>query len=385
MHFGRCGGCSLLTTPIAEQLRRKADRVQGLLARHLGAVQVEYEVPLLTPRRDRTRILYPIQPDRRRRLTMGIYARGSHDVVEIQECMIQERALTLLGKRVLAILRDQALEPYDEATGKGFVRAFSARIAPGTGELLLGLVTTAGAVPQPEALISQLRAAAHGLRDQQGRVLAPVGIVRNRNDAPGNALLGRESETLWGRDHLLDRAAGLTFRISFASFAQSHRDAEAVLYAPAFALLGPLDGLRIVDGYGGGGAFGLRAARYGARSVVIRESSPSACRDAAANIAANALPQVQVSEGPFATYEPAGATDLLIVDPPRAGLMADGAAAALRIGAPQLLHVACSAEALARDLDRLGAGGYRVGRCRLADLFPHTEHVEVLTLLQKQV
>lgn len=384
MHFGRCGGCSLLTTPIAAQLRLKADRVHGLLARHLGALPVEYEVPPLAPRRDRTRILYPIQPDRQRRLTMGIYARGSHQVVEIQECMIQERALTLLGTRVLAILREQGFEPYDEATGRGFMRAFSARIAPGTGELLLGLVTTGGAVPRPEALISQLRAAAHGLRDQQGRVLEPVGIVRNQNDAPGNALLGRESETLWGRDHLLDRASGLTFRISFASFAQNHRDADAVLYEPAFAWLGPLAGLRIVDGYGGGGAFGLRAARRGAASVVIRESSPASCRDAEYNIATNALPQVRVSEGPFATLEPEGATDLLIVDPPRAGLMAEGAAAALRIGAPLLLHVACSATALARDLDRLCAGGYRVVRCRLADLFPHTEHVEVLTLLQQQ-
>ena len=91
---------------------------------------------------------------------------------------------------------------------------------------------------------------------------------------------------------------------------------------------------------------------------------------------------VHVESAPFPEAELPQRPDIMVVDPPRAGLMAEGVAAVLGSRPRRLLHVACSAKALARDLEALTAGGYRLRAVHLADLFPHTEHVEVLALLE---
>ncbi len=151
----------------------------------------------------------------------------------------------------------------------------------------------------------------------------------------------------------------------------------------ALAMLGDVAGLRVVDGYGGVGTFGLRLLRGGASHVTIVESSPSSCADARANVADNGFGErAEVREEAFGAA-PLPACDLLVADPPRAGLMAQGAAAILQAAPPRVLLVSCALEALARDLAALAAG-YRVAQVRLCDLFPHTEHVETLTLLERR-
>jgi 23S rRNA (uracil1939-C5)-methyltransferase len=187
---------------------------------------------------------------------------------------------------------------------------------------------------------------------------------------------------LLGRDHVVDRAGGLRFRISFGSFYQVNRHADRLLYEPAMRMLGDVRGCRAVDGYGGVGTFGLRLWAAGAASVAIVEANPVACHDAAASAAASGAENVTVVEAPFAAAPPAGPADVLVVDPPRAGLLEGGCARVLELAAPRVLYVACSTAALRRDLDRLvGAGRYRVAALHVADLFPHTEHVETLCLL----
>ena len=382
-HFGSCGGCTALDVPMPVQIARKRDFVRNLLARTLRGVVVEHEEPPVARLFARTKILYPVQPDPEKRLRAGIYARQSHAIVEIEECAIQDPALTEFAKRVLAVLRASTIEPYDEATQKGFLRAFHVRLAPGTGEMLLGLVTKGGVFPLAGELARELAAAATGLKEADDGPVKLVGIVRNINDTSGNALLGPRTVPLLGRDHIVDRAGKLTFRISFQSFAQTHRAADKLLYEQATAMLGDVEGARIVDGYGGIGAFGIRLAVLGARSVDIVESAKSSCADAEYNARKNHLPYVRVVATPFAEFRTQERCDVLLVDPPRAGLLPEGARAALLLRAPRILHVACSPVALAKDLQRLIEGGYKVVRCRLVDLFPFTEHVEVLTLLER--
>ena len=151
---------------------------------------------------------------------------------------------------------------------------------------------------------------------------------------------------------------------------------------PALAMLGCVNGLRIVDGYGGVGAFALRLLRAGAAHAIIVESSGTACEDARQNLRANGFSNGEVREQPFGS-EPLPACDLLVVDPPRAGLMAAGTAAVLAAAPPRVLLVSCALESLARDLAALDRG-YRVVELRLCDLFPHTEHIEALTLLERR-
>lgn len=314
---------------------------------------------------------------------LGIYRTGTHEIEEIADCRIQHKALTALAVRAGDVMRSLNLPVYDETTHRGFVRAFRARVMPGSNELLVGVVTTRADFSERERLGKELWAAASGLRDEQGRPLHLKGVVLNVNDTPGNVLLGPVTKALRGDSFQTDRAAGLSFRVSFASFYQQNRHADAILFRPAIALLGDVHGMRIVDGYGGVGAFGLRLLRAGALHVTIVESSTNACADARANVQANALAErAEVREEAFGSA-PLPPCDLMVLDPPRAGLQAAGVAAVLAASPPRALLVSCSLESLARDLAMLTAR-YRVAALRLCDLFPHTEHVEAVTLLERR-
>lgn len=381
-HFGRCGGCSALDVPIQHQLERKLASLRHAVGAWLGAVEPECPLPPRPPRHDRAQMLYPVQPHPREGLVMGIYRTGTHVVEPIRDCRIQMKALTTWGDLVQQSCRELAVPPYDEATGRGQLRAIRARVVPGSRELLVGMIATRAAFGQRDALASAMWEAGDALKDEQGRRLPLVGVVLNVNDQRGNVLLGPSTTALLGRDHQIDIVGKLRFRVSFASFYQQNRHADAILYRPALAMLGDVGGLTVVDGYGGVGTFGLRLRAAGASRVTIVESAPSSVADARHNVAANDLGAVDVVAAPFEQAEFA-TPDVLVVDPPRSGLQQPGAARVLATGAARVLLVSCALPSLARDLALLDAG-YRVVAMRLCDLFPHTEHMEILTMLERR-
>lgn len=380
-HFGKCGGCSALDVPIQQQLQQKADAARELLGPHLKDVEVEVTPPPRTPRHDRTAILYPVQP-RRRGVALGIYQRGSHKVEPIRDCRIQHKSLTNFGQLAGEVLRHHAIPAYDEKSGGGVLRAIRARVMPGSNELLIGAVATTSKFAKRDAMVRDLADSARHLRDDQGRALKLVGVVLNINDQPGNAVLGDRTLPLEGQAWQHDQVGGLRVRVSFQSFYQLHRHADAILFRPALAMLDDVRGQRIVDGYGGVGTFALRLLRDGAAQMTVIESSPSSCEDARHNLQANGFGRAKVLEQPFGAA-PLPACDTLIVDPPRAGLMASGAAAVAASEASRVLLISCSLRSLAKDLSMLSAT-HRVARFRLCDLFPHTEHVEAVTLLERR-
>ena len=380
-HFGRCGGCSLLDVPIATQLANKQARAAALLAEHLDGRAPEISLPPRPPRHDRISILYPVQP-RGRGKALGIYRAGTHQVEAIHDCRIQHKALTRFGVRAGEVLARSPVPAYDETNGTGVLRAVRARVMPGTGELLVGAVATTSRFAHRDALIAALADAASDLRDDQGRPLQLVGTLLNVNERPGNALLGDKTIALFGQPWQHDRVGDLALRVHFESFYQQHRHTEAVLFRPALELLGDVAGLHIVDGYGGVGTFALRLLRAGAAHVTLIESAPTAAADARWNLAENGFDErSEVRAQPFG-QSPLPACDLVVADPPRKGLGADGADAILAAAPPRVLLVSCALEALQRDLDAL-ATAYRVTALRLCDLFPHTEHIEALTLLER--
>ncbi len=379
-HFGTCGGCSLLDQPIAWQLHDKVAAAERLLAPYLGGLPLQCDVPERSPRHFRTRLLYPVRADRDGLPIVGIYEFRSHHVVRIDECRTQDVWLTELGKRMETVLRQLELEPYVPVRGTGQVKAIQARLAGGSGEVVAGIVTRPGAFPKGQEFASMVMAAA-GQLDVGRWPRQLVGVVHGISDRDDEFLLGDRHLPLRGRDHVVDRRDDLTFRVSAGSFYQVHAGAHALLYRPALAMCGDVAGKRVVDGYGGVGGFGLRLAKAGASEVVIVEDNAAACRDAEHNAKANRLDQVRVVVAPFATAKFAARPDLLVVDPPRSGLGEAGVMRLLAARPARILYVACAADSLARDLNTLTTSGYRVAAARLCDLFPHTEHVELVVRL----
>ncbi|GAB4142443.1 MAG: 23S rRNA (uracil(1939)-C(5))-methyltransferase RlmD [Planctomycetota bacterium] len=377
-HFGSCGSCSSLSTPIAEQVEEKAADVESLIGPFLGGRRLEWTIPRATPLHFRQKLLYPVVADSRGLPILGMFRRESRELVRIRECRTMDPRLVSIGSAAERILRGLRLDPLDPSTGKGRLIAFQARVFSSTGEAILGVVTAAGLFPEGAELAARLEeaAASEGLR--------PVGVVRGITKRKDGFLLGEQFVPLAGRDWAEDRADGLRFRVGLGSFYQAHRDAASVLYRPALRLCGPLSGLCVVDAYGGVGAFGLRCAKQGASRVEIIEDGASSCRDAEHNARANGLPQVRVERARFAQSAFDPGPDLMVLDPPRSGLGPDGVRRALEARPRRLLLVSCSAESMARDLEGLWSGGYRVVRARLCDMFPHTRHAEVVAVMERR-
>lgn len=394
-HFGRCGGCSFFEPDYAleaEERRRQIESVlHAGLSRNKRPLLPMARPPRLAPRCFRTRVLYPIRPARDGRLSGGLYAKGSHKIVRIESCLTQDKTLSKLAKMVLGLLRASGMSAYDERTCEGFVRALDLRLAAGSGEALLTLVTKGGLWEGSADFAESIHAQAQSLLRRGRSPFRLVGIVRSLHDEPGNRLLGRRFVPLKGREYLLDRVGRtrheLFFRVSAGSFYQSNRYAEQLLYAPVLELLGPMGGKRVVDAFAGVGCFGLRMARAGAAKVDLIEENPVAARDGAWNIEKNGLgAQVAGHHGTSAAILPVlpKAPDLLLLDPPRAGL-GDEALHAVSGLMPKLIcYVSCHPKSMARELPRLMAAGYGLDCLRFIDLFPRTVHGEVVAVLRRK-
>jgi 23S rRNA (uracil-5-)-methyltransferase RumA len=380
-HFGTCGSCSLLDQPIQWQLHDKVDACERLLAPFLGGARIASEAPARAPRHFRTRLLYPVHADRDGLPIAGMYAFRTHELVRIEQCQTIDDWLVGFGRAAEGAMRELRLTPFDRRRRRGSVLALWARLASGTGQVLAGVVTRPGVFAEGPALAAALLDAQKRVPPaRQAREL--VGVVHSISDRDEEFLLGDRHVPLRGSDHVNDRSGGLTFRISAGSFYQVHADADRLLYRPALAMCGDVRGLTVVDGYGGVGCFGLRFASAGAARVTIVEENPAACRDAGHNAASNGLANVAVVQAPFAGASLPRRADLMVLDPPRSGLQGKAMARVLAAAPQRILYVACSADSLARDLAEL-TREYRLAAARLCDLFPHTEHVEVVAMLER--
>ncbi len=374
----------MLDQPIRWQLHDKVATCDRVLRPFLGELRIECPEPTWTPRFFRTRLLFPVRADKSRLPIVGIYAFRSHDLVRIEDCQTMDRWLTSFGFAAERVLREHRVRPFEPSSGNGMVKAIWARLASSTGQVLAGVVTQPGAFePGPQIARDLQKCAAELPRADKERKL--VGVVHSISDRDDDFLLGDRHVPLLGQDHVVDRADDLTFRVSAGSFWQIHADADRLLYRPAMQMCGDVRGKRVVDGYGGVGPFGLRLAHAGAAHVTIVEEGAAACRDAEHNATRNGLSNVSVIAAPFASTPLPKDVDLVVVDPPRSGLGSKAVGRVLAAGPARVLYVSCVAESLAQDLGELCANGYRVTAIRLADLFPHTEHVELLVMLERTV
>ncbi len=414
-HFGDCGGCSLFENSYEREILLRQARARDILAGTFedwqSPVDLQHELSNRPPRHFRNRVLYPIQAHPRRGLTAGLYRRGTHELVEIESCETQDPNLTHLAQIALQLARDMEIQAWDEKSGQGFLRAFDLRVMESTGEALFTVVTTGGLWDASAEFAGQLAARARTIERPNGRhPFKLVGVLRNLNDDKGNRVLGRRYVPLLGRDYQLDRVGrplprakrdrmGVTpplwFRVSAGSFYQSHKKADPLLYRPIFDellsraaqsdLAKRIRGGRVVDAYAGVGSFALRASRAGAGRVEVIEENPRAMKDAVENFRRNGYADIasfklgRTAES-LRGLEPGPL--LLILDPPRAGLMEEGIQAVLALKPQYILYVSCHVPSLAEDTAALiDQGPWEIQTLHGADLFPRTQHLEIITLL----
>ncbi len=387
--FGTCGGCVWQGLDYAVQLAYKTRQVRESLE-HLGGLR-DFEMLPITgmadPWRYRNRADFSIgtAPEG---AVVGFRPPGRWDsVLPLSQCHLLETGLEQARTTVEAWLRDEGLPGWEPRRGEGFARHLLARSAQGGSELLLSLVTIPGELPGVARLVDRLRAAHPQL----------VGLVHAVNGGRAEISNGLESTTLWGRPYLLEKVAGLSLKVSVDAFFQTNTGMTELLYglvareitSAAASPVGNRDtaGPVIWDLYSGVGSIGLSLAGR-ARAVMGIEAIPAAVADACENARLNGIENAffvegdvakvlrEVADGARELPEVVRRPDVLIVDPPRAGLTEKTIARIGEVAAPRIVYVSCNPATMGPNVARLQDFGYRLERVTPVDMFPHTPHVE---------
>lgn len=376
----RCPGCPLAALPYPQQLEAKRRQVARALDRHLAPVPCPPVLPVRP-----SPALAGYRASAKLALTragtgvhVGIYARGSHRVVDLPGCPVHH-PLVASGVRALRSLLRQAPGLVGDGPGGGWLRyaAFQASVAEEA--LLVTVVTRSG---EGEGL---LRSLAVRLRERVPRL---TGVVWNVNPTEGNEIFGLEWRELSGRPWIRERFGPLELRASAGSFLQANRAQAAWAYRTAREWLAPDPAEDALDLYCGVGGLALTVAGT-ARRVVGVEANPRAVSDArwsAAHLgtAGASFTAGDVDDGVSTLATEGFRPGVVTLNPSRKG--ADpGTLRVLRELAPRAIaYLSCNPETLARDLAGLAGGdGYRLTRVQPVDFFPHTGHVETLALLER--
>ena len=371
-YYGRCGGCDFRHLSYREELWAKRQRVQDALTRLGGSdVEVEEILGAADPLYYRNKSQYPVSAGK-----VGFYRARTHDVVDIERCLIQKPQADAAAAALRDYMRDFAVPSYDEKTGRGLLRHLYVRTNR-RGESLVCVFANGERLPHEEELVGRLRRA----------VPDCVGVVLGVNTRRGNTILGERYRTLWGADTLEDELCGLTFRLSVPSFYQVNRDQAEVLYRKAVEYAGLTGGELVVDLYCGAGTI-TQVMAGGAGRVIGAEIVPEAIEDARENARRNGIENVEFFCGDAAQLAADFAgrglrPDVICVDPPRKGLAPEVIAAAAQMAPQRVVYVSCDPGTLGRDVKRFAEYGYRVQRAAACDLFPGTRHVETVCLLSK--
>lgn len=372
-YYPKCGGCQFRHMRYSAELEAKRRRVEDAL-RRIGGVDLPVSEILGAENtlRYRNKVQFPVAPGPR----IGFFRARSHDVVNVEDCLLQPETASALRRAVLAWMLEWGVPAYEEETHTGLLRHLYLRFSR-TQVLCCLVVNSAKPLPGEEALVSALRAAAPGL----------AGVAVSVNQERTNVVLGRELRSLWGHPWLDDTLCGLTFRISVPSFYQVNRDQAEVLYEQALAFAGLTGHELVLDLYCGIGTISLVMARR-AGKVIGAEIVPSAVTDAKANAARNGITNADFLCGDAGTAAQHLAMqglrpDVICVDPPRKGLSAEVCDAIADMAPARVVYVSCDPATLARDVRRLHESGYRPEKAVAVDMFPRTAHVETVVLLSK--
>lgn len=404
--YDSCGGCQLQHWDYAAQLRWKRQLVADNLAR-IGKLPVTLEAaagvgdsaagadsaaaedgraPVVVhptigmddPWRYRNKAQVPIGASMEGGLLIGgFYEQGSHDVVDMDVCLIQEEPNEDTVRAVKAIARELGWSAYDRETGRGLLRHVVVRHAEATGERMVVLVTNGRDLPHEDELAALLRERVPGL----------ASLCQNVNTARTPVVFGEETRVLWGRDVIYDEIGDIRFAISARSFFQVNPTQTERLYEAALRYAALTGEETVVDAYCGIGTITLFLARHARRVYgveIVPEAIEDARRNAALNGIANAEFAVGAAEDVLPRWQAEGVSpDVIVVDPPRKGCDPRLLETMLQLRPKRIVYVSCNPSTLARDLRVLEDGGYRTVEAQPVDMFPHTGHVECVIGMQR--
>jgi len=392
-HFGICGGCKWQNLPYEMQLQFKQQEVADNLQR-IGKVALPSVSPIIGSTRTReyrnkleftfcnkrflSREEIDTPADIERTPAVGFHVPGLFDkVVDINTCHLQAAPSNEIRNFIREIALAQGFSFYNIREQNGFLRTLILRTSS-TGEVMV--IVTFGHEDQParEYLLNSL----------VQRIPEITSLLYVINEKANDTITDQEVICFHGRDHIFERMEELTFKIGPKSFYQTNSEQAYHLYAQTRAFAGLTGNEIVYDLYTGTGTIANFVARNATKVIGI-EYVPEAIEDAKINSALNGIKNTLFYAGDMKKVltptfiEQHGQPDVIITDPPRAGMHPDVVATILQAAPQRIVYVSCNSATQARDLALLD-NGYQVTAVQPVDMFPHTHHVENIVLLQKR-
>ena len=366
-------------------------------------------------------------------LSMGFYGFHSHRIIETEDCLINSAENPLILNCIKDWAREYKISGYEEETGKGLLRHIFLRKGFSTGEILLCLVLNGKSLPHGKELWEKLQGLSLSAEedDLQREVDIPremdaesrvelhcgvntqseddghcglnkkvqekiVGLCININEGQGNAILGRETLCLYGKDSIEDKIGELSFSISVPSFYQVNPVQTEKIYGKALEYAALTGEETVWDCYCGIGTISLFLAQK-AKQVYGLEIVPEAIENAKKNAEKNGLHNTEFFVGAAEEVLPkwveeqkregkdvGNLVDVVSLDPPRKGCDEACLSAVLELSPKRIVYVSCDPGSLARDIKYLREGGYELQKWVGIDNFPRTGHVETVVLLSRK-
>ena len=361
-----------------EQLKFKRKQVVDNLYKTAGIsdVEVAETLGMETPYAYRNKAQVPVRRVKGQ-LETGFYRKNSHDLIPIEDFLIQDKEIDKLIVFVRDLLRRYDLKPYDEKEQTGLIRHLVVRRGHYSGQMMLVFVTTRPKVFRIDQVIAKITEAFPNV----------VSIIQNINDKNTNAIFGKEFRTLYGQDTITDSMLGNNYEISAQSFYQVNTEMAEKLYQTAIDFSDLNSDSIVIDAYSGIGTIGLSFAKqvkevYGVE--VIETAVEDAKKNAERNGITNAHYVADSAENAMAKWSKDGIKpDVIIVDPPRKGLTESFIKASVAMQPEKITYVSCNPATMARDIKLYQELGYELKKVQPVDLFPQTHHVETVALLSK--
>lgn len=361
-----------------EQLKFKRKQVVDNLYKTAGIsdVEVAETLGMETPYAYRNKAQVPVRRVKGQ-LETGFYRKNSHDLIPIEDFLIQDKEIDKLIVFVRDLLRRYDLKPYDEKEQTGLIRHLVVRRGHYSGQMMLVFVTTRPKIFRIDQIIAKITETFPNV----------VSIIQNINDKNTNAIFGKEFRTLYGQDTITDRMLGNDYEISAQSFYQVNTEMAEKLYQTAIDFSDLTSDSIVIDAYSGIGTIGLSFAKqvkevYGVE--VIETAVEDAKKNAERNGITNAHYVADSAENAMAKWSKDGIKpDVIIVDPPRKGLTESFIKASVAMQPEKITYVSCNPATMARDIKLYQELGYELKKVQPVDLFPQTHHVEAVALLSK--
>ncbi len=369
----KCGGCQWIEKDYQEQLQVKAARFRKLMEPYCKPEPI---IGMEQPVHYRNKVHAVFGEDRRHNPISGIYEEKSHRIVPVDSCLIENQKADEIIVSIRGLLKSFKIKPYNEDTGYGLLRHVLIRTGHATGQIMVVLVLSSPIMPSKNNFVKALLK------------LHPeiTTVVLNVNDRNTSMVLGDKEQVIYGKGYIEDVLCGKTFRISPKSFYQVNPVQTEKLYGKALEYAGLTGKETVLDAYCGTGTIGMIASDKAAKVIGV-ELNPDAVRDARNNAKGNQIKNIQFYQNDAGKFllemaEQNTKLDVLLMDPPRSGSSEEFLNAVAQIKPEKVVYISCNPDTLVRDLKYLTKKGYRVVKGVALDLFPFTEHVESVILMQ---